>query len=141
MGLLVTANKTSIENAQVLNSLSEAQKYDLATNHVQPPPNFEFPATIIRSFQRRFLSSYLKRFPWMAYSLSIDAAYCFCCCLMAGHKSNRGRFVVQPFTDWRKLTESANEHAKLNYHLVAGKALQVFYRNAQRPTKGCFYTY
>lgn len=71
---------------------------------------------------RHFTPSSFKKYPWLYYSRAEDGAFCRACAFFApelpgGHST--GQFVTAPFTIWRKLSDKALAHGKLDYHLAS----------------------
>ena len=42
-------------------------------------PKVAFPSTVVGSKKRSFNSSWYQRYPWLEYSMDMDAAFCFAC--------------------------------------------------------------
>ena len=64
----------------------------------------EYPYTVIGEKRRAFNSSWYKQYPWLEYSLTSDAAFCFACRHFA--VSGETRFTVDGWTNWKKASYS-----------------------------------
>lgn len=90
--------------AAAVKALSVGEKCHLLKDHFVRPTHYEFPSWFLHQCQRCFQSRYLRDFPWMVYSPSLDAAFCKHCALtmpFEGRK-NEGAFVNKPFTTFMK---------------------------------------
>ena len=68
---------------------------------------------------RAFNKCYFDTFPWMEYSPTNNAAYCFPCRVYGADSHYRESFVNRGFTSWSNILVRANDHAKSDYHLSA----------------------
>ena len=114
LGKVINATMTPDEANTALNNLSDAERYNLVTNHVKPSKSFKCPFTYMKGKNRAFQLNWLAKYQWLEYSISLDAAFCRPCALFASFRQNRGQFVTSPFTNWKKFAEKAMEHAKLD---------------------------
>ena len=114
----------------MLNSLSNAEKYDLLTNHVKP----EEDVSKTPKPRRKFCTSWLTKYPWMVYSYIMSGAYCLPCALFALWKHQRGQLVVKPFQNLKKMVEKANSHAVSKYHLDAIEMAYTFVQQRKDPS-------
>ena len=119
-----------MEAEKVLNSLSNAEKYDLLTNHVKP----EEDVSKTPKPRRKFCTSWLTKYPWMVYSYIMSGAYCLPCALFALWKHQRGQLVVKPFQNLKKMVEKANSHAVSKYHLDAIEMAYTFVQQRKDPS-------
>ena len=83
-----------------MKSLTDEEKYSLLTHASKPNPNSNFPPN---SSGRRFQYKWLSEFHWLAYSESLDGAFCINCVLFAGEESSHNttkldRLYKSPFT-------------------------------------------
>ena len=92
-------------------SLSDQMKYDLLCNVWKPGSDFKFPAN---SSRRRFQYSWLQLYPWLAYSHTLDGAFCINCVLFGGeyiHNASKLNFLFkEPFKNWSKAIQKFNGH-------------------------------
>ena len=93
--------------------LNDEEKYRFLTNISRPNPDFCYPATSGRKFQHKWLSE----FPWLAYSKSLDGAFCLNCVLFASEESTHNgsklnRLYRAPFRSWSNATSKFREHCE-----------------------------
>ena len=62
-----------------VDSLADSDVYDLVKNIWEPSNEYKFPSHSIYGKYRKFNLSWLQKFPWLAYSCSLDAAFCVAC--------------------------------------------------------------
>ena len=63
-------------------SCSVQDKFKFIENVWKPGELFDFPASVeCSNTNRHFVWSWMKRFPWLAYSKYADGAFCFPVCL------------------------------------------------------------
>ena len=62
-----------------VDSLADSDVYDLVKNIWQPSNEYKFPSHSTYGKYRKFNLSWLQKFPWLAYSGSLDAAFCVAC--------------------------------------------------------------
>lgn len=77
------------------------------------PYDYNFPKTKCGRDNRSFQAIWFKKFPWLEYSVSKDAAFCFWCYLFK--PSNGNRFGVDAFIktgvrNWKGAIEKFNTH-------------------------------
>ena len=63
----------------------------------------EYPRTKTGVQNRRFQESWYKTFPWLEYSISKDAAFCFPCFDFQGHEPLHPAFTVDGFSSWKRV--------------------------------------
>lgn len=121
--------------AAAVKALSVGEKYHLLKDHFVPPTHYKFPSRFLHQCQRCFQSRYLRDFPWMVYSPSLDVAFCKHCALMMPFegRKNKGAFVNKPFTTFHKLYERAKDHQGTNYHNESMIATQCFLNSVDKP--------
>lgn len=73
-----------------------------------------YPKTAFGNHERSFQDVWYKKFPWLEYSVSKDAAFCFWCYLFKPSDKG-GRYGVDTFTrlgfnNWKKALEKFNSH-------------------------------
>ena len=59
-----------------VDSLADSDVYDLVKNIWQPSNEYKFPSHSTYGKYRKFNLSWLQKFPWLAYSGSLNAAFC-----------------------------------------------------------------
>ncbi|XP_073277645.1 uncharacterized protein [Primulina huaijiensis] len=70
----------------------------------QPIKN-EYPPTKFRSQNRRFQSSWFKKFTWLKYSPSKDAAFCFPWFLFEHKNPRNPAFTIDGFKYWKRVND------------------------------------
>ena len=63
----------------------------------------EYPRTKTGVQNQRFQESWYKKFPWLEYSISKDAAFCFPCFVFQGHEPLQPAFTVDGFSSWKRV--------------------------------------
>ena len=121
--------------AAAVKALSVGEKYHLLKDHFVPPTHYEFPSRFLHQCQRCFQSRYLRDFPWMVCSPSLDAAFCKHCALMMPFegRKNKGAFVNKPCTTFHKLYEKAKDHQGTNYYNESMIATECFLNSVDKP--------
>ncbi|XP_029345792.1 uncharacterized protein LOC103308300 [Acyrthosiphon pisum] len=81
---------------------------------------------ITKHKQRHFQKSWLDEFKWLAYSKSLNGAFCKNCVLFGpvssvGKGSNLkvGQLVLKPFQNWKSAKHVFSTHSNLQYHKLA----------------------
>jgi len=82
---------------------------------------------------RAFNKCYFDTFPWMEYSPTNNAAYCFPCRVYGADSHYRESFVNRGFTSWSNILVRANDHAKSDYHLSAACRWECAKQTAAKP--------
>jgi len=76
--------------------------YDYLINVWKPPRNYKFPKKSEYGKMRSFKSGWLDQYLWLAYSPSLDGAFCLPCVLFARDLSKQGvkldRLLSSPLT-------------------------------------------
>ena len=59
---------------------------DIASTPFPPvqPVNIKYPSTVISGKPRSFNPAWYSVYPWLEYSIRMDACYCYSCCLALG---------------------------------------------------------
>ncbi|XP_070672078.1 uncharacterized protein [Malus domestica] len=72
----------------------------------------DFPFTLHSNKKRRFVDNCLKEFPWLEYSISKDAAFCFYCYLFKVNfeQSGSGVFTEVGFQNWKHARACCEKH-------------------------------
>ena len=83
-----------------ISSCSDQDKLKFIENVWKPGELFDFPASVeCSNSNRHFVWSWLKRFPWLAYSKYLDGAFCLPCVffgVQCGRNTNK-HFGRPPF--------------------------------------------
>lgn len=82
-----------------------------------------FPKTLQGGARRGFHSEWYKVYPWLEYSQSKDAAYCFACRHFASSNAAKSIYASESgYSNWKKATfkdSGFNVHAKSETHVNA----------------------
>ena len=109
-------------------SLNDSQKYDVVKNVWKPGENFVFPSRVISKKKRKFVSSWLQQFPWLAYSKRFDGAFCVPCVLFGrktgANASKLDKLMKSPFVDWSCASRRFQDHTKNDIHKASLLTMQ-----------------
>ena len=111
MTQLATQYEKSIEDFDVRIRDKILREY-VSKGHCQPN-NHQFPKRKYGKDNRTFQARWFEKYPWLEYSVSKDAAFCFWCYLFKPLNANRGGddvFVKVGFNNWKKALEKFNDH-------------------------------
>ena len=122
---------SKIESA--IKSLTPGQKYHLLKHQFKPDATFVFPTTEMSGFNRSFQYAWLKRFPWLVYSKSLDGGFCLPCALFAKNRQSLRVLVNNPFIKWIKLEEKVDSHKDKQYHRNAQIDADQFLYSVEHP--------
>ena len=124
---------------QDLKKLSREHKHRILSTEPNLNPSF-YPRKmcVASGSYRQFQPSLFKQFPWLHYSSVVDGAFCRACAFFApasvgGHAL--GQLVSSPFKKWRKMSEKANAHGKLEYHLASLAKMSEFLARYENPSQ------
>lgn len=111
-------------------SLTDQVKYDLLTKHFRPCSEYQFLPRQEHGKQRRFQFGWLKRFPWLVYSVEANGGFCINCMLfgMGTADSDLGIFVSRPNTYFTKSTSEMMKHSDKQSHKAASVKTEDFLR-------------
>ena len=122
-----------------ISSYSDQDKLKFIENVWKPGELFDFPASVeCSNSNRHFVWSWLKRFPWLAYSKYLDGAFCLpCVCfgVQCGRNTNKlDKLYKSPLTLWTSAISRFSKHAsgKCEMHNFAVIAMENFLRNMRR---------
>ena len=114
-------------------------KFRFIENMWKPGELFDFPASVeCSNSNRHFVWSWLKRFPWLAYSKYVDGAFCLpCVCfgVQCGRNTNKlDKLNKSPLTLWTSAVSRFTKHGsgKCEMHNFAVIAMENFPRNMRR---------
>ena len=101
--------------------IPDAEKYLAFNNCWKPDPNFVFPVSIEAGKNRSFLHSWLQQFPWLAYSESVNGAFCKICIFFGNLSSckNAGKLnklLKSPYTYWTGAKYKFTTHQNSQIH-------------------------
>ena len=73
-----------------------------------------YPKTTFGNHERSFQESWYKKYPWLEYSISKNAAFCFWCYLFKplNRESVDDVFIRDGFNNWKKALERFNRHMR-----------------------------
>ena len=119
-----------------ISSYSDQDKLKFIENVWKPGELFDFPSSVeCSNSNRHFVWSWLKRFPWLAYSKYLDGAFCLRCVffgVQCGRNTNKlDKLYKSPLTLWTSAISRFTKHAsgKCEMHNLAVIAMGNFLRN------------
>ena len=94
---------------------TDTELYHFLSSIWKPPIAFEFPVTIESGKNRKFSSSWLQLYPWLAYSKYVDGCYCIVCALFAQRANQLGsnkltKLSKEPLTYWTSASSKLKDH-------------------------------
>ncbi|XP_042386885.1 zinc finger MYM-type protein 1-like [Zingiber officinale] len=87
-----------------VNQRDEIRRAYIKMGPYQPIKN-EYPPTKFGSQNRRFQSHWFKKFTWLEYSPSKDAAFCFPCFLFDHKHPRNPAFTTDGFKYWKRVND------------------------------------
>ncbi|XP_073119045.1 uncharacterized protein [Henckelia pumila] len=84
--------------------MDEIRRVYIKMGPYQPIKN-EYPPTKFGSQNRRFQSHWFKKFTWLEYSPSKDAAFCFPCFLFEHKNPRNSAFTIDGFKYWKRVND------------------------------------
>ena len=114
---------------------------DLANNKFDEPvhPVINFPLTKFGKVSRSFQKKWYEHFPWLEYSVNLDAAFCFPCRFFIS--SPDPAFTSVGFKDWKHATGQKGiliTHSNSKYHTQAMAAWKEYETRVRtNETIGC----
>ena len=122
-------------------ALTASQRLTALNNSFQPGEKYDFPTQVEYGKHRSFQFSWLQEHNWLAYSPSLDGAFCKVCVLFGQVSSSDKnaskliKLVKTPLTFWTTASSKFKEHeTKSQVHktasLKANNFLQVMQNNA-----------
>lgn len=146
----VIVNSTSASTSKELFAENSGDQQPLeppddvaATPAFQPirPVNIKFPVTLFSGKSRSFSPGWYHSYPWLEYSVSRDACFCYPCRLFGAVSGGQSRpemaFAVTGFRDWKHATEKSGSltcHNNSLTHKQAVVAWSQYTLNVQRGT-------
>ena len=123
-----------------ISSYSDQDKLKFMENVWKPGELFDFPVSVeCSNSNRHFVWSWLKRFPWLAYSKYLDGAFRLPCVfffgVQCGQNSNKlDKMYKSPLTLWTSAISRFTKHAsgKCKMHNFAMIAVENLLRNLTR---------
>ncbi|XP_073016062.1 uncharacterized protein [Primulina eburnea] len=71
------------------------------------PKLSEYPRSESGKQHRRFQYTWFKKFPWLEYSPSKDAVFCFPCYLFELSEAQQSTFTIEGFKSWKRVNDGA----------------------------------
>lgn len=110
-----------IGNFVAVSQVSDSTKFEMLKNCWRPLNCFSFPKIRQGKQDRSFQTSWLERFPWLAYSHKLQGGLCRVCVLfgkLSGGKSDQvlGCLVTGPLKNYKKAIEILINHGNSDYH-------------------------
>lgn len=121
-----------------IHNYSPHQKLEFVENVWKPGELFDFPVSMENGKSRKFVSGWLKRFPWLAYSKYFDGAFCLACVcfgVQCGRNANKlDKLLKSPLTNWTSAASRLTKHSLGNceIHNFSMTAMNDFKRMMQR---------
>ena len=102
---------------------TDSNALDLAKNKYDKPiqPTINFPPTVFGKASRSFQKKWYEHFPWLEYSMKLDAAFCFACHFFI-NSPEPSFSSVGGFRDWKHATGQKGmltTHSNGKYHTQA----------------------
>ena len=66
----------------------------------------QYPPIQFGSQRHRLQASCFNTFPWLEYSISQDAAFCFSCFLFQKYASSQVAFTIDGFRCWKRVNDN-----------------------------------
>ena len=116
IGCILAPSNSVSEICQLLDGISNPEKCHLLFHHVQPPT--DLPTTFSHGYRRKFNIDWLRKYPWLRYSVKLDGVFCGPCALFLSESSrkDKGLLVNRLFSNWVKISEALQKHSKHFYH-------------------------
>lgn len=110
-----------------------------ALTSVPKQPMISFPSRSFGKCKRAFNPAWYKRFPWLEYSITNDAVYCFPCRFFRSAQAHRSdnAFVSTGFRNWKNALGKQGTivcHDTCESHKVAMVSWQDYRRNTELGT-------
>ena len=96
-----------------INARDEIRRAYIKVGPYQPHLS-EYPRSVSGKQYRQFQYPWFKQFPWLEYSPSKDAVFCFPCFLFEMNTSTRPAFTIEGFRSWKRVNDG-NRCALLNH--------------------------
>jgi len=92
-------------------------------NAVQPVINF--PRTVISVKHRCFLSSWYSKYPWLEYSVTLNAVFCYYCrhfpphLMISQSQTEKDALTTRGYSDWKNISSMTKKHENSSSHKLA----------------------
>ncbi|KAL4104546.1 hypothetical protein QTP88_019841 [Uroleucon formosanum] len=87
---------------------------------VQPVINF--PCTVISGKHRCFQSSWYSKYPWLEYSITLNAVFCYYCRHFPPHltvsqsHTEKDALINRGYSDWKNISNLTKKHENTSSH-------------------------
>ena len=117
--------------------MPDAEKYSAFNNILKPDLTFVFPVSTEAGKNRSFLNSWLQQFPWLAYSESLNGAFCKMCVFLGNANSSKtagklDKLFKSPYTYWTGAKYKFTTHGKSQIHQNALLSYATFEKMMQQ---------
>ena len=119
----IDINNLTVEPLHRASTINNSQNVSLTDLEENSPaqPHIEFP---IKADKRSFNNAWYKMFPWIEYSISVDAAFCYPCrkFLPINLGDAETAFTVDGFRNWKnelKQNRGLKKHDTCQSHNMA----------------------
>ena len=108
--------------------LTEAQKLELVLNFSKYSPcsTFVFPMTVEYGKKWSFQDCYLKMYPWLGYSIKLDACLCLPCSLFNVESDASMNFARKPVSNWTTFSNKVKSHSLSPTHCKCALEMKSF---------------
>ncbi|XP_022166373.1 zinc finger MYM-type protein 1-like [Myzus persicae] len=80
-------------------------------------PVISFPRTFISGKQRSFQSSWYNKYPWLEYSIKMNAVFCYYCRHFPSHSQiEKDVLITGGYCDWKNISNMTKKHDKTTSH-------------------------
>ncbi|XP_025420657.1 zinc finger MYM-type protein 1-like [Sipha flava] len=117
---MLKLNVTSTFNESSISS-SSLNVLDISLNSDEQPiqPIINFPRRKICEKQRSFQSSWYKVYPWIEYSVQLDAIFCFFCrhfTSSISREKHQDVLIATGYNNWKNISGMAKKHNSADSH-------------------------
>jgi len=117
---MLKLNVTSTSNESSICS-SSLNVLDISLNSDEQPiqPIINFPRRKICEKQRSFQSSWYKVYPWIEYSVQLDAIFCFFCrhfTSSISREKHQNVLIATGYNNWKNISGMAKKHNSADSH-------------------------
>lgn len=117
--------KSPHELEQVVQAMSDGQKYHLLRHHAQPSQSYKFPIQYLGGANQSFKLRWIEECGWwLVYSCKIDGAFSICCALFA-----KDRKTFASMVNAQVITAHANKSSRI----AAFRAAADFINSVENP--------
>jgi len=134
IGRLISSSTSVGEINVCMSKLENSEKYSLLFNHVKPCRT-TLPSRFSNGCNRKFNIDWLRKYPWLRYSPTLDSVFCGPCSVLLSseRREDKGLLVNRPFSQWVKLSDTLNSHSKAAYHSDCLQAADILKATIENP--------